>query len=568
LHNVFIRLSTNPFTGKTYAQSEPGTISAVAAPNAKRATADNGLAQKDAYARSRFTKSLNSKAAAGSSLPVEWPGVYAAAMGKAARKKKLKYQKRTPLSGHKREGRRLDPPFVQFGLNKRLVSWMNDRLPEMIWAALLIAALGRDAALAAFRQFLRFIAEHPNRELFYDGTLTGFANLGDPVRNELIGFLCRSSPMKEALAPLMLFDGLPARETWQEKLKDHAPGSSMILMEAVRLTLFHQSQEATDCRWVRLMCGVFGGRVIVPPKELQQLNGYPNLGDQRTVRPSIRAAESGMDMVESRDLSWAKAFWSECWEKTPCMARAEIEGEKPVADVQGIALGSLLKIRRQLEAHWENTHSTTAIDARHDAVFGMAFYAIRLTEETLSLNHGRTVLGRLALRTFLEIHVTLRHLLQEDSVELWRSWRAYGVGQAKLASLKVDESEKSPPHYLDADVLKDISNEDFWEEVVSVDLGHWTRADLRKLSEKVNLKDAYDRYYGWTSGFSHAHWGPIRESIYRTCLNPLHRGHRCPRVGKPVPLPDIRADIGGLLNSILSDLDHAYPGFAYRLYAG
>jgi hypothetical protein len=54
-----------------------------------------------------------------------------------------------------------------------LVSWINDRLPEMIWAALLTAGLGRDAALSEFRQFLRFVFRHPEKQLLFDATLTG-----------------------------------------------------------------------------------------------------------------------------------------------------------------------------------------------------------------------------------------------------------------------------------------------------------------------------------------------------------------------------------------------------------
>jgi hypothetical protein len=132
---------------------------------------------------------------------------------------------------------------------------MNDRLPEMIWSALLISALGREAALKELREFLRFVLENPDRESLYDCTLTGFANLEDSLRSAVIGFLCRSDLLKQALAPLLLFEGLPARDTWKEKLQAETPDSSapMILMEAVRLTLFHQSQEATDCRWVRVM---------------------------------------------------------------------------------------------------------------------------------------------------------------------------------------------------------------------------------------------------------------------------------------------------------------------------
>ena len=109
-----------------------------------------------------------------------------------------------------------------------------------------------------------------------------------------------------------------------------------------------------------------------------------------------------------------------------------------------------------------------------------------------------------------------------------------------------------------------IGNEDFWEEMVPVDVGHWATADLRKLTEEVGLKAEYDRYYGWTSGFVHGQWGPIRESVFRTCLNPLHRGHRCPYENDPEQLPPVTIDMEHCLNSIFSDVDRAYPSFGAR----
>jgi hypothetical protein len=122
-------------------------------------------------------------------------------MGKAKWSKK-RNRNRTPLSGHQQQGKRLAPPFVQFRLNKGLVSWMNDRLPEMIWAALLSAGLGRDAALSEFRQFLRFVFRHPEKQLLFDATLTGLSQLPEKLRNEVIGFLCRSERNRGALSLL------------------------------------------------------------------------------------------------------------------------------------------------------------------------------------------------------------------------------------------------------------------------------------------------------------------------------------------------------------------------------
>jgi hypothetical protein len=164
----------------------------------------------------------------------------------------------------------------------------------------------------------------------------------------------------------------------------------------------------------------------------------------------------------------------------------------------------------------------------------------------------------------LEMRLTLRYLMQQDKQELWRTWRNYGIGQAKLTSLKLEDSSSAPPQYLDEKILKLIANEDFWEEFVPIDIGHWADSDLRKLSEKVGFKDLYDRYHGWTSGYSHAQWGPIRESVFILCLNPLHRAHRIPKVQTPPLLPSVREDAIELFNSILSELDTAYPSFTFR----
>jgi uncharacterized protein DUF5677 len=359
----------------------------------------------------------------------------------------------------------------------------------------------------------------------------------------------------------MLFPAFPARETWQEVLGNPTAGPVELLMQAVSLILFHQSQEATDCRWVRLMAAVFGRRVIIPQEELLLLNGYPHQGDQEHVRPSIRACEGALINLEEVNVAWPKTFWGECWENTPCFVAPSEEQKMGAGDMK--ASTTVQEIRSALESHWESTRETTAIDARHDGVFGIAFYALSLIEELLQAQQ-MVISGRLVLRTLFELRLTLRYLLQESRDELWQTWRKYGVGQAKLISLKAENFESVAPQYLNGEILKQIANEDFWEEFVGIDLGNWAGSDLRKLSEKVGLKDLYDRYYGWTSGFSHGQWGPIRESVFVLCLNPLHRGHRIPRTETRPQLSLVTADAIDLFDSILRDLAQAYPPFNTR----
>jgi hypothetical protein len=212
--------------------------------------------------------------------------------------------------------------------------------------------------------------------------------------------------------------------------------------------------------------------------------------------------------------------------------------------------------------HWEASHTTTAINARHDAVFGMAFYALRVLEELLGIGVGTGVLGRLGIRTILEIHINLSYLLSKDNEALWKKWRSYGAGQAKLNALRFDDDVEAPK-YIAKDNIEQIAGEDLYEEFLSINLGSWSGLDLRKLSEKAGLKETYDKHFSWTSGYAHGTWGAVRESCFQTCGNPLHRLHRYPQERG---LWDTLEEASVLVDEILGDVDKAYPSFLNRFH--
>jgi len=56
----------------------------------------------------------------------------------------------------------------------------------------------------------------------------------------------------------------------------------------------HQSQQSTDIRWLIVMNYLANGRIMIsqPMEErFLEIVEYPNKGDMRSVRPSIRALE-------------------------------------------------------------------------------------------------------------------------------------------------------------------------------------------------------------------------------------------------------------------------------------
>ena len=56
-------------------------------------------------------------------------------------------------------------------------------------------------------------------------------------------------------------------------------------------------------------------------------------------------------------------------------------------------------------------------------------------------------------------------------------------------------------------MLEQLANEDMWQEFVEIDFGNWTGTTVRKMAEDAGVKDAYDGYYVWPSGYVHGSLG-------------------------------------------------------------
>ena len=181
----------------------------------------------------------------------------------------------------------------------------------------------------------------------------------------------------------------------------------------------------------------------------------------------------------------------------------------------------------------------------------------------MGIGISSSVIARHAIRSILESYITLGYLAKRDDPELWSSYRVYGAGQAKLALIKLEESTDQP-EFVTQETLERLANEDIWQEFLAINVGHWDKINTRIMSEKAGLKEIYDRYYPWTSQFVHGQWGAIRDSVFQTCMNPLHRLHRIP-VESTRMLPDTIADASFIMNGVLGLVDELYPPFTLRL---
>ena len=237
-------------------------------------------------------------------------------MSKSEKKHKNSYH--TPIAKHSKVGSKLLPPLAQLP-QMQSCSWMEQRLPEMLWAVLIAGCLEREHALTCFRSAANHILQMPEEQKIHDVTHSGLSALSDDAFDGFCRALLLHDDVAHILSAMLLYLKLPGREKWERHLSSPASDSVPILMQSVGKCLFHQSQEATDCRWVRLLCTMAAGRMRMPREIAEPIVNYPNQGDQRRIRPSIRASEIQLDMLANRKYEWSEKFWLENLEHTSCL---------------------------------------------------------------------------------------------------------------------------------------------------------------------------------------------------------------------------------------------------------
>lgn len=477
------------------------------------------------------------------------------------------------LEAHDKKGSKLASPFSKISGPVNFSSWRDTCLPNILWACLVISVFPREEALDLFR---RIIAAAKEGLSDCKGTFITHNHLARLSRDDfqkVFSPILTDEDSRKALSPLLLIESLPDREHWRAFLPE--PDMEMAwdaLAKAVTVCLDHQSQESTDIRWLKLMYFIGAGWLFFPETmadELENLRLYPSRGDMRSVRPSIRAMEMttrnfefGIEHFDKKHKSEIPAskheeFWDETYQKTHCI----VVGFAPEEVNNVEVLKEIVELHAEISEHFYAASTKTSVDVRHEGAFGLVLYGLRLLMEAVRAKNNVFVIGRLALRSIVEVFITLHYLTEKDNETLWAQYRSYGSGQAKLAFLK-NIREEDIPSFIDLEKLEVLANEDMWLEFQDIKLGSWSNVNLRQMATDAGCKDVYDKFYDSLSGNVHGHWIAAREASLSTCMNPLHRLHRVP--GAWGHVSSIVPDGCKLMNRMLDDLNHLYPSFKRR----
>jgi hypothetical protein len=472
----------------------------------------------------------------------------------------------TPLKLLKRKGKVIEAPIK--GLNMQFSSWINEAIPEVLWSLLVISGLPREDALASFRRILAKVSEH--KDVLGSGRLehSRLADLDQPSFNLFFSEECALPDVAKALSPILLLEGLPDKKHWQALLPEPDKASWNSLAAAIANAFDHQSQEATDCRWLKIMTAATLGNIQLPTtmeERAKEFTEYPNRGDMKSVRPVIRAMEMVLRPGVGAEVrtQWMSEFWSECWQRTGCLA-ANPDLTAASKNHEEI-LEQVIKLDEALMGRFLETVEETGIDAKHDACFGITFYINQLLFFALKSNVGQALPGRTVLRSAVECYITLAYLVHQDNPTIWLQYRNYGAGQSKLAFLKrIDQDEV--PTFISTNLLEQLANQDAWLEFQDIKLGAWADKNLRNMAQEAGEKPFYDRYYDALSGYVHGNWSAISHAVFGLCLNPLHRFHRIPLPPRLL-IDDAVPDLIKISNLALEKITQMYPPFKPRLKA-
>lgn len=191
----------------------------------------------------------------------------------------------TTLNQHQRVKKKLLPPLNRMPGEMKFSRWLDERMPEMLWACLVRAILPRHEALEVFREVAMIAREFVDSLAGIPELLPTHSNLATrhpQLIQRIVQIVTRKTLGYAALRPLLAIESLPARKLWQAAVGVEAdPEELNALTDAIQDYLDHQSEHSTDVRWLLMLFGFLTKKIILPgimEERVEESLGVPSSG--------------------------------------------------------------------------------------------------------------------------------------------------------------------------------------------------------------------------------------------------------------------------------------------------
>lgn len=465
------------------------------------------------------------------------------------------------LKNHKHEKGIFKSPINQIN-NIKLYSWRNYCLPDFIWIALIINYYKRENAFLKLSLILRDIG---NFSFQFDSLqLSYIFSLDKHHQIEFYNILLKYIDV-EVLSPLtIIFNKNQLFKEYFIIENYRVEDKLSILEKIVEYYGTNKSNEATDVQYIILTFYFLIRNKIHLTEKTSKITDYlykypktPHKNDEmKKYRPIVRSIFGAIQYeIYEYDQEFIRLFWRELLVIGGCeliygkyMNQFTLD-ENFIEDIK-IEFQKLII---------ENTE-TELKDSRFNVIMGSSVYALKVLNELVECNLRNKVMGRLCLRTIIEVYITLKfiHKKEQEEPNIWEEYQEYGIGKYKMILIKAREVNEFENSHLNIELIDALVNEQIDEMFSNVEVRYFKK-DIRKRANDVDEKELYDLYYDYESNYAHGLWGAVRESAMLKCVNPLHLGHNVPDVQLNHSLADVLPDAIMVFKKLLSFIDDNYP---------
>lgn len=436
-------------------------------------------------------------------------------------------------------------------------SWTYGRLPEYIWIALIFYKYGRQEG---FRRLSPIIHTIRDKTSLTHIRMSDFLLASEKEKYCIFTTILNNTEL-DCLAPLTAVITGEIDSMFVLKFSN-----SMLIEERVKIlqdcmdkVMGHQSNEATDIRYIPLVYSMMCGKLHMMKEQCDLLFRYQLIehssDEMRMIRPLVRSSEMMLLTMEEANDNYLNVFWSAISELTECDLYI-MKFDKENADTK-----RYYDLVKDIFTYLQQLYGACdPLDKRMKVILGIATYSFKRLEEAELHSLYNTISGRSVIRNMIENYIMLKYMvmLEKDTPDIWDEFETYGIGQYKLVLARHRESEIKRDAHVDTNLLEAIVNEYKFEEFQDMDTRYFKNDNIREKANKVNEKDLFGLYYDYDSAYEHGLWGAIRESAMLKCNNSAHQYHCVPNVNEEVSLKSIFADCVYVMNKTIHFIDSIY----------
>jgi hypothetical protein len=438
-------------------------------------------------------------------------------------------------------------------------SWTYGRMPEYIWIGLILNYYGRMEGLKKVYHIIIKIHELvPNLQTI---RLSEILKLESNIQKQIFDYI-NTIGAKEALTPLTIFLVTSKYPVFAESFctdRLSIEQRKERLIDVMRNIMNHQSDEATDIRFVTLYYHQLLGRFCLSNEQIELLKVYPDVNHtdeiMKKIRPLVRSLEMIILTFVKPNTEYLDYFWRSVSSLTEC-------------NLFGIEFP---KEERDVVPYMENLHeiflylfklyiSAEPLDTKMNVLLGIAVYSYKRLKEIYEHQLFNSISGRCCIRVLIENYIMMKYLVKNEPSHknIWREYQLYGMGAYKLVLSRQREFGVNNESHVDSKYIEALVNEYEGEEFINMNTSYFDNQNIRLKADSVDEKNLYGLYYDYDSSFEHGLWGAIRESSMLKCDNPAHKYHCVPDVEDKIVLKSVLPDCIMVMNKTLGLLDDLY----------